>query len=51
MNLINAHLQRVYRDHKIKMPKTSQEWTIWEYGSGLRNLHVRLPYYDTKFLP
>ncbi|KAB5590428.1 hypothetical protein CTheo_6120 [Ceratobasidium theobromae] len=44
MNLINAHLQRVYRNHKIKMPKTSQEWTIWEYGSGLAaRLTIRLP--------
>jgi hypothetical protein len=47
MNLINAALQRVYRDHKIKMPKTSQEWEVVPFGGGELVDH----YFDFAFLP
>ncbi|KAH7334118.1 hypothetical protein B0J17DRAFT_721335 [Rhizoctonia solani] len=44
LNLINTFLQRVYRDHKISMPKSSQEWEVVYFEGGVTaRLTIRLP--------
>ncbi|KAF8674533.1 hypothetical protein RHS04_07242 [Rhizoctonia solani] len=44
MNLINTFLQRTYRDRKMTMPKSSQEWKVVLCGGGvMAHLTIRLP--------
>ncbi|KAJ1303757.1 hypothetical protein OPQ81_008181 [Rhizoctonia solani] len=44
LNLINTFLQRIYRDRKTPMPKSSQEWEVVFLGGGVTaRLTIRLP--------
>ncbi|CAE6495472.1 unnamed protein product [Rhizoctonia solani] len=44
LNRINTYLQRVYRDHKTPMPKSSQEWKVVYFQGGVAaRLIIRLP--------